>query len=879
MTATATSSRPQASERLECALLVSRPGGAGVLQPMTVGIPFAKETLPATSVVALMDGEEREIALQQTPLARWSDGSVQWLLLDFLLPAHDTPQLTLKPVEGNAGRVSTPAMKVHELPERVVIDTGAAVFELDAKSLFPIKQVKLNGHEALDSVQSRVLLTAADGREATGTIESCTVEARGPVRATICLKGVFTGRVPARFTARLSFFAGTGLVRCALTLHNPQRARHRGGLWDLGDPGSMLFRDFSLDLALRGTDRPRATWSAEPNGPVHANVTTPVEIYQDSSGGDNWQSRNHVNRLGQVPCTFRGYRTRCGDAEHHGRRANPLLRLENAAAAVDVAVPEFWQQFPKALEATGRAVRVRLFPKQFADLFELQGGEQKTHIVWLQFGTPGGPGLDWVHEPALVHATPEWYAASEAIPYLLPAASDPDDRFQALASEAIAGPNSFFARREIIDEFGWRNYGDMVADHEAAYYQGPAPVISHYNNQYDVIHGTLLQFFRTADRRWLDLHDALARHVIDIDIYHTVEDKAAYNGGLFWHTDHYRDAATCTHRCYSAANQQPGRPYGGGPCNEHNYTTGLLHHYYRTGDPQARDAVIGLAEWVAGMDDGAGTLFGLVDSGPTGLASRTTEPTYHGPGRGCGNSINALLDGWLVSGNRRFLNLAEELMRRCIHPHDDVAARELLDVERRWSYTVFLFALARYLAVRRESGAMDSNFEYARASLIRYASWMAEHEEPYFDRPEKLEFPTETWAAQELRKANALRIAAHHVGEPLRSRLLERGASFRERAWADLARFATRAATRPIAILLTEGLKDQFLTAYPASAEAADIGTFEFGRPTPFVPQSQRVRRQLKSPGGVARVMARLVNPRNWFGRRRTPVPQCEVQS
>jgi len=146
----------------------------------------------------------------------------------------------------------------------------------------------------------------------------------------------------------------------------------------------------------------------------------------------------------------------------------------------------------------------------------------------------------------------------------------------------------------------------------------------------------------------------LARHVIDIDIYHTDRDKAAFNGGMFWHTDHYRDAATATHRAYSRSNCQPrDRSYGGGPCNEHNYTTGLLHYYFLTGDPNARAAVLGLADWVVNMDDGRRNLLGLIDGGPTGRASCTRDLGYHGPGRGCGNSVNALLDGWLASGRRR----------------------------------------------------------------------------------------------------------------------------------------------------------------------------------------------------------------------------------
>src|SRR5439155_8319568 len=140
---------------------------------------------------------------------------------------------------------------------------------------------------------------------------------------------------------------------------------------------------------------------------------------------------------------------------------------------------------------------------------------------------------------------------------------------------------------------------------------------------------------------------------------------------------------------------------------------------------------LGLADWVLDMDDGARTIFGLVDDGPTGLVSGTVEAAYQGPGRGCGNSVNALLDGWLASGRQIYLDKAEALIRRVIHPPDDVAARDLLNTERRWSYTVFLSVLARYLALKAEHGQVDGAYSYAQASLVHYARWMLEHELPY----------------------------------------------------------------------------------------------------------------------------------------------------
>jgi hypothetical protein len=847
-------------------LLVKSPCASATPQPIAVGVPLPKGLLTDPEAVCLRDPAGRLVPLQRLPLARWSDGSEKWLLLDFLLPGtREGSAAWSLDLTAAANQPETVALRVTELANAIAIDTGAASFQIGRAALQPFASAKANEADLLDAGRTRVVLTDAKGKQAIGKVERVTLESRGPLHATVHLEGRFPGRVRVRFVARLGFYAGTGLVRLALTVHNPNRARHRGGLWDLGDPGSMLFRDLTLELGL--AEAQRLTWTAEVGQAPRATRPAGWELYQDSSGGDNWNSRNHVNREGRVPCSFRGYRLRTAEGgEELGKRASPVASLHGPRGGLTVGVPEFWQQFPKALEAEDGLLRVRLYPGQWADLHELQGGEQKTHVVWLAFGPEGGSlsALDWVHQPARVQVPPEWCAASHALPHFLPVSEGARTPLDELLSEAVTGANSHFARREIIDEYGWRHYGELYADHEAAYYKGPAPIVSHYNNQYDVVYGAILQYLRTGDARWFDLFDPLARHVIDVDVYHTTRDKAAYNGGLFWHTDHYRDAATATHRAYSRANRPTGKPYGGGPCNEHNYTTGLLHYFYLTGDAGARAAVLSLADWVVNVDDGARTVFGLIDDGPSGLASSTAQPDYHGPGRGCANSVNALLDGWLASGWRGYLDKAEELIRRAVHPLDDVAARDPLDVEVRWSYVVFLSALSRYLALKEEAGELDRGHAYARASLLRWAEWMADHEGPYFDHPEKLEYPTETWAAQEFRKANGLRLAAAHADEPLRARLLRRGDELADRAWSDLLRFESRSTTRALAILLVEGARDGFFRARGAADAARATRAFEFGRPAAFVPQRRRVLAQLKSPAGLARALLRLANPLRW---------------
>ncbi|HQR41917.1 MAG TPA: hypothetical protein PLX97_04520, partial [Gemmatales bacterium] len=309
------------------------------------------------------------------------------------------------------------------------------------------------------------------------------------------------------------------------------------------------------------------------------------------------------------------------------------------------------------------------------------------------------------------------------VPYLTPRSADPHKEYLTLVDAALEGPDTFATKREVIDEYGWRHFGDIYGDHEAVFHKSPTPLVSHYNNQYDAVAGMGYQYLRSADCRWLTEMQHLARHVIDIDVYHTDQDKSAYNHGLFWHTFHYVDADTGTHRSYPRNARVPpdGRPVpGGGPANEQNYTTGLMLHYFLTGHRPSKETAIGLARWVIDMDDGTKTIFRFLSTSDTGLASKSRTPSYHGPGRGAANSIAALVDGHRLTGEMVFLKKAEQLIRRCIHPSDNVEQRNLLDAENRWFYTMFLQSLGKYLHYKQEIGELDSMYAYARASLLHY---------------------------------------------------------------------------------------------------------------------------------------------------------------
>jgi hypothetical protein len=819
----------------------------------------------------MSDSRGQAAVLQTRVLDRWPDGSVRWLLLDWRVTQLGSTTCTLF-APGPPGEPVGARLTLDQRGSDVVVDTGAARFRLRAGGRFPFESVTVGGNEVVDPTRSGLRVEDAEGSRYSPEITAVTVEESGPVRATLRLGGTFgpSGSALADFVARLHFFADSPTVRFVVTITNPRKAEHPGGLWDLGNGGSIFVRDAALTIALPTSfEDAEVRCSAEAGQPLEPR-RLPVEVYQDSSGGENWKSSNHVNRKHQVPNTFRGYRLRAGRTEGTGLRATPIVELTRGNRTVAATMQYFWQNFPKAIEADAGSLTVRLFPRQHADVHEIQGGEQKTHTFYVAFGrdSVSDTPLDWCRSPLVPRATPAWYCESGALPYLTPRADDPHPEYLHLVDAAIEGGDTFTHKREVIDEYGWRHFGDIYGDHEAAFQIGPTNVVSHYNNQYDPVAGFGYQFLRSGDERWWHQMVELAAHVIDIDLYHTKRDKSAYNHGQFWHTFHYVDADTATHRSYPKAYASKVR--GGGPANEQNYASGLVLHYLLTGDPASRGAAVGLSQWVIDMDDGRQSRFRRLAAGPTGLASKSRSEDYHGPGRGSANSVAALLDGHRLTGDDRFLAKGEELIRRVIHPADDVPARNLLDAENRWFYVMFLQSLGRYLDYKAELGQLDERYAYARASLLHYARWMADNEYPYLDKPEVLEYPTETWPAQDMRKSDVFKYAALHAAGEERARFLERADFFFRYSVTKLTEMPTRTLARPVVLMLSFGFMQAWFRKHPdAAAPAPAVKPTDFGRPTVFVPQKVRARRRfmLLAAAGVTAVGAAAVALGIWLFR------------
>lgn len=818
-------------------------------EPVCVGVGCSRGAMPSSARWRLTDGNGVSIPVQTATLDRWSDGSVRWLLVEFQADSQPGGSGRYQLAPGDGPEPLGPCLAIDELTDSLRISTGVATIDVPRGGSAFIAAARVGDAQLLET--TAITAEDGDGNRYVFTIAKTQVERHGHLSALVRIDGCFADAAGSAWlsgTLRMRVFAGLGSVAAELSVTNPRAARHPGGTWDLGDSGSAWLRDLSIELRTgAGATSPIVGSLDAGEGPQPA--ADFFSVYQDSSGGENWQHLNHLNRHGRVASTFRGFRGRRGGGDIHGLRATPIASVGSGSSRVSVAMPRFWQMFPKALEVDHRRCLLSMFPRQYGDLHELQGGERSTLKFAMCFGqdTVCSEPLAWSRSPLLVWASPQSRRNGDATA-VTGGSAQASEGYLSLVTAAIAGASSFEQRREIIDEYGWRNFGDLYADHEAV----RMPLVSHYNNQYDALAGFINRFLETGDERWSALVDDLASHVADIDVYHTDRDRAAYNGGHFWHTEHYRPVGTATHRAYSRRNGSSG----GGPSAEHNYTTGLMLHYFLTGGERSRETVIQLADWVIEMDEGGKSRFRWIDRHDTGYASATRSLDFQGPGRGAGNSINALLDAHRLTNDARYLNKAEALVARCVHPDDNVEALGLLDVENHWSYTVFLQVLGKYLEYRAERGLIDSAYEYARAVLVRYAEWMSEHERPYLERPEKLEFPTETWAAQDLRKAAVFEFAARYSSEPeQQSVFVARASRFVDDSIAYLLQSPTAHLTRPIVLLLAYGFQRPQHEAQVIKTNQQPVWLPRVN----FVPQRRRVVRRLVWAGAGASAVALFV--------------------
>jgi len=682
-------------------------------EPVTCGVPLARGFVSKAEQLSLIRSDGSHVPCQVLVTNRYKDGSPRWVLLDFQadLPPSATVAYSLLHKRPQSVTTSLSYKKAGDYAE---IDTGAARFRINIKEFSLFNSVKVGEVELTDKVGGGAFLEAHGSSQLHGAygVTKAEFEDAGPLRLVLAVHGQIRNSQNnplANYICRMHFYSGKSEVRTFFTLHNPAAHRHLGNIWDLGAGGSAFMEDFSLILPLAQQERwtPRINPESEKT-PIHG----ATKLYQDSSGGPNWSSANHIDKDYRVSTSFRGYRVYKGKEQvDGGYRANGWLHARSHAGGVAVSIRELWQSFPKSLEFTSGKVRIGLWPGEFAGVHELLGGEQKTHEILFLFHDSKTSDEDIARRMKAFHrplyAMPHPKAVYATRTFWPTGALDRrnygilEQTCDTFVYPVGSRRTSVIGMWEEIDEYGWRHFGDAFADNESSpiqmvrdypqHFTGRRP-ISHYGNEYDVNYGIILQGLRRGDHNWMWLADVMCRHYADIGVYHTDADGAkAYAHGPFTHTTHNTAAFRSTHRMYPGETRKYKLLYhSGGPNAGHCYVASLAQHYYLTGNRTSRDAFLEVADW-------------SVNSWWF-----TRRDTHMGDKRGIGNLLMTHVYAYQMTGDRKYYDAAMSMVGLAQPPFKGLGA------------TLFVKAAGRFLDMKAERYEFDSDYESVREAMLAF---------------------------------------------------------------------------------------------------------------------------------------------------------------
>ncbi len=466
------------------------------LRPVTGGVPLPQGAAPAGTVFTLSDEQGKPVPLQTVVLARWKDQSARWLLLDFQTqPIDARPErrytLTWKRPTGGGPPTQEPGQEEKGEPSTQPSGPpGTAYLTLGSTRFAQAEEglLDISGRLGVDLV-----LTDAQGNLWPAKAESVRIEPAGGLRSTLMMVGSFRRPDGARgfqFRLRASAYAGLGLVRLEpLILVDPA-----GGIM-------QHLRELKLSLRPRdGVKTARIGGDPEWKGSPSAGV----RLFQ-------YDDRNY---------RFEG-------ADGKGGKAPGWAEFDDGKGIAAVALREFWQQWPKAIEATPKELAVALLPRfeqgdfdhmkpehKYQYLFEkgcyrIRTGQARRWDIWLDLRGAGAPLGPFANAPFMPIADPAAAIATGVWDAIMPAGIPEMAEYDPWAQNIF---NAYVHSIESQRDYGAMNWGDWYGER----------VVNWGNNEYDTAAQHLLQFARTGDPKYFYAAEAAARHSSEVDTVHFI---------------------------------------------------------------------------------------------------------------------------------------------------------------------------------------------------------------------------------------------------------------------------------------------------------------------------------------------------------------------
>lgn len=312
-------------------------GAAGDDWPVTQGIPFADGDLERGTPVRVVDASGQARPTQSRCLTTWSEDLrfVRWLLVDFQAGDTDaTDGLFLE--YGADAQPPAPAtpVRIESEGDAVVIDTGALRARIDPLALLTDVQVRHDdAWQPLWAQGEGLCLAMHDthGQRYTSgrlpaTIE---VEAQGPLRVSLCLRGHLSSPAGVRFCPYI--------LRLHVTAGRPEIRLQHTFVFDQ-DSDLVELQYIGVQLPCCGTVQRVAVGG---DGPAHVGADE-LAFFQRDDEHYEISGPKHVHQTGK--------RTR-GWASWTGSTGSALAVIRDA-----------WQEYPKGLAVGADGLDIQVWP-------------------------------------------------------------------------------------------------------------------------------------------------------------------------------------------------------------------------------------------------------------------------------------------------------------------------------------------------------------------------------------------------------------------------------------------------------------------------------------------------------------------------------------
>jgi len=494
-------------------LSVSVPAKCVELPYVSGGVPFPRGRLFRRERVRLVNGDGREIPSQVNVLSRWhADKSIKMLLVTAPTPAADADWTLEFGPDVQPMAVTQPI--VTETRDGVMsIKTGRATFVFHLNEPGP----------RIDGTPTRgPSLVHGDGTVHEARATTHRVERRGPLSVTVSVYGEHvseTGRRCGRWVTRYRFWRASSKVHVAHCWINDER-----------NPIMPI----------------RSAWFDLPSLALAQSEGAATQAVLDR--------RFFVSRQEVV-------RPPAQETSEPTRHAGVFDGV--------LAVRDFWQNHPCAVETTEAGCRIWLWPESVKGVLIPQGFARQWEFLFDTDGRSLAQSFQTTALPVLM-ADPAWTCGSGVFEFLLPPDRATFPIFEQRVGHIRTLGRFAFAQKEQRNLFGVFNYGDAPGDGGWSNLESMAA------------HELFLHWIRTGSREHFDAARLAAEHYRDVDIHH---------GAGFCHTH-------CNNHVHS------------GEGWSHSWIQGVRDLYFLLGDLRALEVLQEVGErlltkpvgWTTGRD-------------------------------------------------------------------------------------------------------------------------------------------------------------------------------------------------------------------------------------------------------------------------------------